>query len=92
MGNLAYSYQDRNKPMDQCVKVAGKLAKIQHDDIPEIIRHSFVKDKFDKEGVRELADMFCEPQRVMIFVASKSFEKEANMQYEQYMLTKFKVE
>lgn len=78
--------------MDQCVKVAGKLAKIKHEDIPEIIRHTFVKDKFDKEGVRELADLFCQPERVMIFVGSKSFEKESNMQYEQYMLTKFKVE
>lgn len=28
----------------------------------------------------------------MIFLSSKSFEKETNMQYEQFMLTKYKVE
>lgn len=68
--------------MDQCVKVAAKLAKIDEEDIPQIIKHSFVRAKFDKEGVRELADMFCAPEKVMIFLSSKNLEKEANMQYE----------
>lgn len=68
--------------MDQCIKVAAKLAKINDDDIPSIIRHRFIRDKFDKEGVRELANMFLDPSRVMVFLSSKNMEKESNMQYE----------
>jgi len=78
--------------MDQCIKVAAKLSKINDDDIPQIIKHRFVRDKFDKEGVRELADMFVNPERIMIFISSKNYEKEGNMMYEQWMLTKYKVE
>lgn len=92
IGGLKFAYQDRSKPMDQCIKVAGKLAKIAEEDIPLIFKHSFIKEKFDKEGVRELADMFVQPERIIIFLGSKSFEKEGNMLYEQWMLTKYKVE
>lgn len=91
-GQLKFAYQDRCKPLDQCTKIAAKLGKINDEDVPNIFKHSYVREKFDKEGVRELADMFSQPDRLLIFVSSKNFEKEGSMQYEQWMLTKFKVE
>ena len=36
MGNLQFSYQDRSKPMDQCVKVAMQAIKVG-DDIAGLV-------------------------------------------------------
>lgn len=57
-GQLKLAYQDRGKIVDQCTKLAGKLGKLNDEDIPLIIKHSCTREKFDKEGVRELNDMF----------------------------------
>lgn len=57
-GHLKLAYQDRGKIVDQCTKLAGKLGKLNDEDIPFIIKHSCTREKFDKEGVRELNDMF----------------------------------
>lgn len=81
-GQLKYAYQDRGKTIDQCVKLASKLGKINEGDIPLIVKHSCMREKFDKEGVRELTDMFIQPEKLMIFISSKNFEKEGSMMYE----------
>lgn len=39
-----------------------------------------------------MTDMFLQPQKMLIFISSKNFEKEGSMMYEMWMLTKFKIE
>jgi len=77
--------------MSKCIKLAGKVGKIPECDIPRIIKHSYFRDQFDKDLIQKICDMFCDIKRVNIYIQSKVFENECDLE-EEHMMTKFKQE
>ena len=67
------------------------MNKINERDIPFILKHSFVREEFDPEIIKEIGNMFVSSSRVNIFIESKSFDKQCQI-FEQWMLTKFNIE
>lgn len=91
MGLLKYDYPDRTNPVKSCMKLSGKLSKIPEQDISKIIKHSYLKEMLDKDLIESLSNMFCKPERMNIYLQSKSLKDECIIQ-EDFMMTKFFVE
>ena len=55
-----------------------------------ILRSNYIIDEFDHDLTREIADILCKPDRLLIMMRSKSFEKECTIT-EKWFKTKYVV-
>ena len=68
VGKLRFDYPDRSTPLETCIKLAGKARKIPDADMPNLVRHSFIRDAFDPKLMKSVSEMLCDLDRVNIFL------------------------
>ena len=56
--------------MKTCIKLSGKARKITVFDLPNVYRHSLVREAFDPKLMNQIVEMLCEVERVNLFIQS----------------------
>lgn len=75
IGTIRFDYADKGSAIDYCVKMTKYMQHFSTlEDIPQIIRHRYIADVFDKERVQQMAAEIANPANTLVFFASKSFD------------------
>jgi insulysin len=61
---------------------------IEESNMENILRSNYIIDEFDHDLTRHIADILCSPERLMVMMRSKSFEKECTIT-EKWFNTKY---
>lgn len=76
IGRIKYDFPDKMESLRKCIKLAGKLWKMPEEDIPQIIKHSYYRMKFDPKLITRISDALTRTDRINIYLHSKYFEYE----------------
>lgn len=72
--------------MATCIKLSSRANKVEDIDLASIHRCSYVRELFDPKLIRNMAEMFCDPERVTIWLHTNEEctqqEKYMNIMYE----------
>lgn len=57
------------------VKYLASIMKkfTSEEDIPHLLRHRYIADKFDKPRVHQMTELIANPENSMMFLTSKKF-------------------
>lgn len=69
VGQLKFDFPDRSTPLATCIKYAGKARKVPESDLGNLVKSSYVRD-VDAKVLQDIAEKFCDMNRVTIFLHS----------------------
>lgn len=88
LGKLQMFFPDRSTPLASSIKYAGKARKIKESDLSSIVIASYERE-FDPALLQDIAEKFCDVNRVMVFLHSS--EQLSNPLREKWTNTQFEL-
>ena len=87
---MIFEFEDRNRALNYCVTYAQRLHVIEESKMENILRSNYIIDEFNHDLAKEIADILCKPDSLLIMMRSKAFEKECTIT-EKWFKTKYVV-
>lgn len=67
--------------MNYTLKLASRMQLFEtDDDVPHILRHAYVVEEIDHKRIQQMSELLCDPSRVNIYLRSKSFEGQCDVE------------
>lgn len=85
LGNMKFDFIDKGEAISYCIKLASTMQNFEKpEDIPHLIRQSYVADEFDKARVQEFAKLLAQPENTQIYLRSQSFDDKQLDKYQKW--------
>lgn len=93
IGNIRFDYSDKSGAMGYATDLASRMKKFTDNaDIPNLLKHRFVSEYFDKNRIKEMIDLIADPSNCLIFLQSKTFDDSDLNKSEDWYKIKFSIE
>lgn len=80
VGEINFDFVDKSSPMHYTLKLAGRMQLFEDEHIEHLLKHAYVVDELDAKRIQEMSELICDPSKVNIYIRSKSFEKECQLE------------
>jgi secreted Zn-dependent insulinase-like peptidase len=91
LGKFSFEFADKGRPMNNCVSLAGRMQIFDTETMPQILRSRQVREEFDPELNKDIAERLADYKNCVVLLKSKSFEESSDKVAEWYE-TKYSIE
>jgi len=87
VGELKYNFPERTDALSLVKSYSRRLAHTDESEVDNLVKGNFMST-YNANALKDIAEMLCDSNRVMIFLMSPDLEDECKKQ-EHYMMTKY---